>query len=346
MEGIEGAGGLGGGIGSGLRGVGVGFGFGADSLATVAAVAVATILLGLAVTRRAAPGMARRGAAWTSGAILVAAAERATSSEPGGFRMLAICSVLFLAMKAVVGVETLARGGEPLPAVRWLGFALAWPGMDPAPFAPGRRAMEPAGAERLLRSGVGCAAAGAALIVASRFAFRRGVSPLVVTPEVIVGASLILHFGLFSLLAGAWRRAGVPVEAPFRAPLRSSSLAEFWGRRWNVPFTEMVRATVYPAARTVAGPGLARLSGFLFSGLLHELAITVPVRAGYGGPLLYFAIQGLFAGLEGRTIGTLPSPRTGTARARVLGALVLPLPLLVPVAFLRQVVWPIVGWGS
>jgi alginate O-acetyltransferase complex protein AlgI len=334
--------GVGGGIGSGLAG----FGFHVGSLASVATFAVAGLLLGLAASRRPAPGLSRRTATWTSGAILVAAAERATSSEPGGFRMLAICSVLFLVMKAVVGVETLARGGEPLPALRWLGFALAWPGMDPAPFAPGRAAEEAGRARRLLRSGAACAAVGSALILASGIAFRRGVPLIAVTPVVIVGASLVLHFGLFSLLAGLWRRAGVPVEAPFRAPLRSASLAEFWGRRWNVPFTEMVRATVYPAARTVAGPDLARLSGFLFSGLLHELAITVPVRAGYGGPLLYFAIQGLLVSLEERVRGAAPSSRSGGARAWVLGALVLPLPLLVPVEFLRQVVWPLVGWVS
>jgi hypothetical protein len=35
---------------------------------------------------------------------------------------------------------------------------------------------------------------------------------------------------------GAWRLAGVDRRPLFLAPLRSTSLAEFWGRRWNLAF--------------------------------------------------------------------------------------------------------------
>jgi hypothetical protein len=45
------------------------------------------------------------------------------------------------------------------------------------------------------------------------------------------GLSLVLHFGVFNLLAGAWRLAGVDCRPLFLAPLESTSLAEFWGRR-------------------------------------------------------------------------------------------------------------------
>ena len=39
---------------------------------------------------------------------------------------------------------------------------------------------------------------------------------------------------------------------------------------------------------------------FLVSGILHELALSFPVSAGWGGPLLYFGIQGFGMQFEKR----------------------------------------------
>jgi hypothetical protein len=87
------------------------------------------------------------------------------------------------------------------------------------------------------------------------------------------------------------------------------------------------------------------LAGFLFSGLLHELAISVPARGGYGLPTLYFALHGGLLRLE-RRIGVLENAPGNTEWARrvwTLGWLALPLPLLFHRPFLQQVIWPIVG---
>jgi alginate O-acetyltransferase complex protein AlgI len=49
----------------------------------------------------------------------------------------------------------------------------------------------------------------------------------------MVGLILTLHFGLFQILALFWQRLGVAAEPIMKAPLRATSLGEFWGKRWN-----------------------------------------------------------------------------------------------------------------
>ena len=46
---------------------------------------------------------------------------------------------------------------------------------------------------------------------------------LLATLVLLPGLSLILHFGVFNILAGLWRFAGVACGPLFRAPLRSTS---------------------------------------------------------------------------------------------------------------------------
>src|SRR5205807_918310 len=48
----------------------------------------------------------------------------------------------------------------------------------------------------------------------------------------MLGIILVLHFGIFELLAAAWRCAGISVKPVMRAPIRATSLREFWGRGW------------------------------------------------------------------------------------------------------------------
>jgi alginate O-acetyltransferase complex protein AlgI len=76
-------------------------------------------------------------------------------------------------------------------------------------------------------------------------------------------------------------------------PLRSTSVSEFWGRRWNAAFNDLaVRLVFRPVARhsTVFA---ATLIAFAVSGLIHELVISLPAGAGFGLPTAYFLFQGL-----------------------------------------------------
>src|SRR6185295_16430948 len=132
----------------------------------------------------------------------------------------------------------------------------------------------------LLARGATHVVIGTVLILAARLAWTSAHSRLLATVLLLPGLSLLVHFGLCSLLAGTWRLLGVPCDALFRAPLVSTTLAEFWGRRWNLAFSEMTAIAVYRPLSPRVGRGAALFASFLVSGLLHEMAISLPVRAG------------------------------------------------------------------
>jgi hypothetical protein len=141
------------------------------------------------------------------------------------------------------------------------------------------------------------------------------------------------------VVAGLWRLFGIPCVAPFEAPFLATSLSDFWAHRWNRPFSELVQLTIYRPVASLAGRGSGLFAGFLLSGLLHELAISVPARAGYGRPLAYFALQGSLVLLERHRIARgLPPP----GRALTILAFALPVPLLLIPEFLRGAIWPII----
>jgi alginate O-acetyltransferase complex protein AlgI len=310
------------------------------------ALVIGALLAALLVSRIRSLGFGRI-AGW--GLVLggFIAIERVCRDAPAGFRMLAICGVVLFAMKGIVSVEDAADRGSRLSVGRWLVFGALWPGMRPAlfettipPDGPGARALLVRGASRLLL--------GALLLFAASVVSREanGTAALVAaTALALPGVSLVLHFGLFTLGAAMFRALGIDASLLFDHPLLSRSLAEFWGRRWNIAFTEMTQRAVYRPLHPMIGKPAATAAAFAFSALLHELAISVPVRAGFGLPLAYFAIHGALVIIEkrlarsGRPIDR--HPRFG--RAWTLAWLVLPMPILFHPAFLRGVVWPLIG---
>ncbi|KAJ4836658.1 hypothetical protein Tsubulata_041989, partial [Turnera subulata] len=84
---------------------------------------------------------------------------------------------------------------------------------------------------------------------------------------------------LFSILAALVRvQLGFDLEPPFNEPYLSTSLQDFWGRRWNLMVTSILRPSVYEPMRKLATPSIgskqaqipAVLGTFLVSGLMHE----------------------------------------------------------------------------
>jgi alginate O-acetyltransferase complex protein AlgI len=163
----------------------------------------------------------------------------------------------------------------------------------------------------------------------------------------MTGVLLTLHFGLFAILSSRWRAAGVEAPPIMDAPLRSTSLTEFWGRRWNRAFRDFSHEFLF---RPLVKCGLGRwgmLCVFLFSGVVHDLVVSVPAGGGFGQPTAYFMIQWCGLQLERSRIGTFLGLRAGW-KGRVFTAvcLLLPLPLLFHELFRMNVVLPMLtDWG-
>jgi hypothetical protein len=313
-----------------------------QAIAAVALLLALEVSAGYGLNRRPRDRVARW-LAWLMAIAVTASVERITAAEPAGVRMVAIILALFYGMKAIVGVEA----GAALPLWRWLGFCLLWFGMRPGLFA--RAGSEPRrGSRSLLVQGLVRILIGLLLIIVAIEIWRERETTSIgdesacwlATPPLLVGLSLVLHFGVFNILAAFWRTLGVDARPLFRAPVLSMSLNEFWSKRWNLAFSEMTALAIYRPAAQAFGRRGAVVVAFIVSGLLHELAISVPVKAGYGGPSLYFLLHGVLVVIETR----LPLARhPWLSRIWTLAALLLPLPLLFHRPFLAGVVWPIVG---
>ncbi|KAL3636722.1 hypothetical protein CASFOL_019021 [Castilleja foliolosa] len=76
---------------------------------------------------------------------------------------------------------------------------------------------------------------------------------------------------------------GLELEPQFDEPYLATSLQDFWGRRWNLVATGILRPTVYdPVRRMVSGNWarpVATMATFLVSGLMHEVCFYYLTRA-------------------------------------------------------------------
>lgn len=264
-------------------------------------------------------------------------------------KMLGIIATTFTCMKMITA--TVDYGGKKvkLKFVPWLTFAGGWAGMRAQPFESiGQRALPNAWA--MIRFGMSRVITGLLLITLAHgivlLHFDADLTYFLVSPILLVALSLILHFGLLSIGAGQWRLMGVNTYYLFRQPAKAMSLTEFWGKRWNLAFIEMTSVAIFRPLRGKIGKAGALAVAFLFSGLLHELALSVPVNSGYGLPMLYFIIQGVVLLVEkelmSHNAGFLRHPVM--ARLWVFFWLVVPMPLLFHTQFIKLVVWPLAGF--
>src|SRR5688572_24534719 len=238
---------------------------------------------------------------------------------------------------------TYRRADERAQARPWrrVAYLVAWPGMDATAFLNGR----PGEAGRAIEwfSAAAKTTFGTVLLwtVAPPLLGR---SQWLAGWIAMAGVVFVLHFGVFHLLSLAWRQAGVDAKPIMRNPLRSTSLAEFWGRRWNIAFHELAASFTFTPLRQWLGLRAATVAVFIVSGLVHELVITLPAHGGYGLPTLYFLLQAAGLATERSAIGRqlgLGQGMRGWIFAAVTAAA--PAVLLFPPPFIHRVVVPMLG---
>ncbi|KAK9268121.1 hypothetical protein L1049_010561 [Liquidambar formosana] len=91
--------------------------------------------------------------------------------------------------------------------------------------------------------------------------------------------SLDMGLAMFAALARAFLR--LELEPQFDDPYLSTSLQDFWGRRWNLMVSSILRPTVYDPVRSFSSRLIGRkwaiatgiLATFMVSGLMHELIL-------------------------------------------------------------------------
>ena len=252
--------------------------------------------------------------------------------------MWALSAAVFAACKWATWRHTPA---PPAPAWRHTAYLVAWPGLDakafldPRPLSPDRRprASEWAFACAKLSFGAALLWVGCPLLPADAALLRGWVG--------MTGLIFVLHFGSFHLLSCAGRAAGVDAKPLMNCPVLAESVSAFWGQRWNTAFRDLTHRFLFRplAGRIGARAGVA--AGFLFSGIVHDLVISLPAGGGYGWPTLYFTLQGLGLLAERSKLGKRIGFGAGW-RGRAFTALVTVGPAfgLFHPPFVREVVLP------
>lgn len=274
---------------------------------------------------------------WLPLLVLPVAAIAIRPALPDWVFMWALAFAIFFGCKWLT-LRRACTGRPRPPRLTALAYLFLWPGMDANAFLV-RRAVNSAalhdwaGAITTTLAGVGLlwlAATGA-----------RATEPLLTGWLGMIGVVLLLHFGFFRLLALAWQTAGRDVKPLMRAPLLATSLADFWGNRWNTAFNALAHDLAFRPLVRRAGVVGATLGVFLISGVIHDLVISLPARGGYGLPTAYFCVQGLAVLFERSRAGrAIRLGRGGRGWLFVIIATAAPAFWLFHPAFIHNVILP------
>jgi alginate O-acetyltransferase complex protein AlgI len=217
-------------------------------------------------------------------------------------------------------------------------YLFAWPGMDARAFLTRSPAQPPSlgywlfAAAKVL-AGVTALICAALLVDETSWFYAGWLGMLAV--------GLILHFGLFDLLSLYWRSRGAEARPLMNWPVLAESINQYWGCRWNTAFRDLAHQFVFRPVAARFGARWALGLVFLASGVVHDLVISLPAGAGYGGPTLFFAIQAGGALVEHSPSGRRLGLGHGLAGWLFTMLLILaPLPLLFHRPFVTQVVLP------
>lgn len=244
---------------------------------------------------------------WLPLAVLPAVVAMLQERMAGWVFMWALAGALFAGCKWLTWRRARMAGLRP-GIRRSLAYFFAWPGMDAAEFlaakGPDADCSRPRRKQWIFATAKTCCGTGV-IWCAGQGAI--GTKPLLTGWVGMLGIILFLHFGVFELLALLWQKAGLNAKPVMRQPLFATSLADFWSTRWNTAFNALAHDLAFRPLKRKLGIRRTTLAVFLISGLIHELVISLPARAGFGFPTAYFLLQGAAILVErsplGRRIG-------------------------------------------
>ena len=133
------------------------------------------------------------------------------------------------------------------------------------------------------------------IVIFSNFIF----TPLNYWEIALMGPSIYFLTESLSLIAQMIFYAH-PSPSMHRHPLKSHSLGDFWGRRWNQWVQDWLRdLTKLKFKRT----GHRLVATFVISGFFHEMMVNLPYflfykKNNFGSMMLYFSIQGIGLWIE------------------------------------------------
>lgn len=182
-----------------------------------------------------------------------------------------------------------------------IAYFFGWPGMEAATFLRENSETRKPSKSQWLFAAAKMSTGVALVLFAARDPFNW--PPLLTGWLGMLGMILFLHFGLFALIAFVWQSAGVNAKPVMRSPMFATSLAEFWGARWNTAFNVLAHDLAFRPLVRKFGVARATLAVFLISGLIHDLVISLPARAGFGLPTGYFLVQGVAVLAERSVLG-------------------------------------------
>jgi hypothetical protein len=236
---------------------------------------------------------------WLPISVLPLTAVACRDSLPPWVFMWILSSAIYFSLKWLTWWTARLRIAHP--PWRSVAYLLAWPGMDADAFLDSRLRVPPPAPTTWLRATFKTIL-GAILLWAVARSIPQG-QPLLRGWVGMLGLILLLHFGTFQIVALLWQSLGVRAEPIMSAPLRSTSLGEFWGKRWNLGFRQLAHELIFRPLYRRLGPDTAAFSVFVVSGLIHDLVISLPARGGYGLPTLYFLLQGAGVTVERSQFG-------------------------------------------
>ncbi|KAL8509845.1 hypothetical protein ACS0TY_016897 [Phlomoides rotata] len=144
-------------------------------------------------------------------------------------------------------------------------------------------------------------------LIVTSYKYREFVHPYVIlilyTCHVYLAVEVILTVTVAPIRAAL----GLELEPQFNEPYLATSLQDFWGRRWNLIASSILRPTVYHPVRRMCTRILGRrwalpvsiLATFFVSGLMHELLYYYLSRANPTWEVtLFFVLHGVLEAAE------------------------------------------------